>query len=111
MVVLALMLLVGMVGIIVVKGLSHFWPEDLHQIVTVDDEKFLGEIAEQQRVRPPATSPGESVKGAIDLPFPRVLSESSIAGHGARIRKFLLIRGWRSVCVRPDWGGILCSQG
>ena len=26
MVVLSLMLLVGMIGLIVVKGLSHFWP-------------------------------------------------------------------------------------
>jgi phosphate transport system permease protein len=58
MVVLALLLLSGMIGLIVVKGLSHFWPEDLYQITTTSNDRFLGEAAEWQRVRPPQEAEG-----------------------------------------------------
>ena len=48
MVILTLLLLAGLIGVIVQKGLAHFWPEPLEQIKLTSGESYLGQVTERQ---------------------------------------------------------------
>jgi phosphate transport system permease protein len=59
-VILALLLLVGMLGLIVVKGLSHFWPRELVHITLTDGQQFLGQAMEHEAPAGAVAEPGQS---------------------------------------------------
>lgn len=42
MVIFALLMLAGMMGLILVKGLGHYWPAQLHQLETSSGDSYLG---------------------------------------------------------------------
>jgi len=57
MVVLILLLLAGLLGIIVVNGLGHFWPDRLVTVTTRDGTTYLGRVAAHEEVYASTGSP------------------------------------------------------
>jgi phosphate transport system permease protein len=59
MVIFSLLMLAGMIGLIVVKGLGHFWPQELIQITTASGDTFLAEVSEHETA--PAAEDGKEI--------------------------------------------------
>lgn len=51
MVMLILLLLAGLLGLIFVHGLSHFWPSRLAQVEVADGSAYLGRVVEHESAR------------------------------------------------------------
>jgi len=55
-----ILMIVGMIALVLVKGMSHFWPPDLWLIQTKNGERFLGIFQHQETI--PGSPPGEEEK-------------------------------------------------
>lgn len=63
---ISVIMVVGLLGLIAVRGLAHFWPADVMQATYTQGEqsrRILGELVQQEQV------PAEQLRGAgIDVP-------------------------------------------
>ena len=48
----ALAMILGLLALVLVRGLSTFWPQPLVQLTTVDGKPLLGEITQIETYRP-----------------------------------------------------------
>ena len=95
---LALAMIVGLVALVLVKGLATFWPRPIVELTALDGTVYLGEVVDDERYRP-----DESALEELDPELlPRVRASLAATGGVAR-RRLLRTENFEFTGTHFEW--------